>query len=204
MTNELYQLLLSLKIGDGCYVNQRKKSKPTYYLTTRSINSDYIDYKQHLLNKYNIFTRKFTGVSGFNSLKIQSCFRTRVEPEITLVGRMSVDEILDCLDIYGLCLYYLDDGSLHKHKHFMNLNCNSFTYKETEHLIDVIYKIFPIQRCSHRIDKKKSGKQYNYVYVPPKVAREFSKYVHKFLIDNNIQSLLYKTIPPSQTIESIK
>ena len=115
---------------------------------------------------------------------------------------MSIDEILDSLDLHGLILYYLDDGSLHKRKHFMHIYCNCFNYDETEHLIDIIYKFFPIKRCSHRFDKKKDGRKFNYIYIPTAVAYEFSIVVYKFLVDNNISSLLYKAISPSQTIES--
>lgn len=204
LDSTLYQLLMSLKIGDGSFVNQRKHSEPTYYLTTRSINTDYIAYKQRILERNGIHTTSFEGRSGYNSKRIQSAFRTRVEPEITIVGRMSTDIILEQLDILGLILYYLDDGSLHKNKQFMHLYCNTFNYDETEHLIDTIYRFFPNKRCSHRFDKKRDGRSFNYVYIPTSVSRVFSQYIYRFLIDNNISSLLYKVISPPQTIENIE
>lgn len=203
MNNELFQLLLSLKIGDGCYINQRRIHTPTYYVSTNSINLDYVEFKKRLLNKYKIHTNDYIGKSEYGSKKPIYGIKTRVEPEITIVGRMSVDEILDSLDIYGLILYYLDDGSLHKSKHIMNIYCNSFTWDETEHLINVIYKFFPSKRCTHLYDKKKDGRIFNYVYVNTCVTSEFSSLVREFLINNNINSLLYKTISPPQTIENV-
>lgn len=203
MDNELFQLLLSMKLGDGCYINQRKINTPTYCISTNSINKDYLDFKKNELNKHKIITNDYLGKSGYGSKKTIYGFRTRVEPEITIVGRMTIDEILDNLDLYGLILYYLDDGSLHKTKHTMHIYCNVFTYDETEHLIDIIYKLFPSKRCTHYYDKKKDGRVFNYVYLNTQVANEFSKYVRDFLILNDITSLLYKTISPSQTIENI-
>lgn len=204
MNNELYQLLLSMRIGDGCFVNQRKKSNPTYHLATNSISWDYVEYKQSIFNKYGICTAPYISHSGYGSLKVQHGFRTRVEPEITLVGRMSVEEIIQDLDIFGLCLYYLDDGTLHQKKHFMQIYCNSFTDSQTILLADKIYTLFPIKRCTLRKDRKKDGREFNYLYIPKTVTAVFSDYVREFLITNNINSLLYKTISPSQTIESIE
>lgn len=204
MNNELYQLLLSLKIGDGCFVNQRKVGRPTYRVMCNSINYDYVDYKANVLNKFGIDVKFYTKCSGYGSTKLQRAFNTHVEPEITIVGRMTIEQILSDLDLSGLILYYLDDGSLHKNKHFMNLYCNSFTYEQTEQLIDVLYKFFPMQRCKHSVEHKKDGRNFNYVYIPVCVAREFSVHIREFLIQNNIDSLLYKTISPSQTIENIE
>ena len=203
MENKLFQLLLSMKIGDGCYINHRKLYAPTYCLSTNSINKDYVDYKKQELNKHNIYTSEFLGKSGYASKKPIYGVRTRVEPEITLVGRMTISEILDNLDLYGLILYYLDDGSLHKSKYFMHIYCNKFTDEEVEQLIDVIHKFFPEKRCSHRKEHKKDGRTFNYVYINKQVAEKFSEYVREFLLENNINSLLYKTISPSQTIENI-
>lgn len=203
MDNELYQLLLSLKLGDGCYVNQRKLSKPTYYVMTNAINHDYVQYKERLLNNHGIETAHYIRHSGYGSSKLQHGIRTHVEVETTIVGRMSIDDIVKDLDLFGMCLYYLDDGSLHKHKHFMHLYSNSLTYEQIEVLIDKFYGWFPIQRCKHRIEKKKDGREFGYIYIPKIVATSFSENVREILVSNNVESLLYKTIPPSQTIENI-
>jgi len=203
MDNELYQLLLSLRLGDGCFVNQRKLSKPTYSVMTNTINQEYVNYKERILNSNNILTKHYTSHSGYGSSKVQYGIRTRVEPEITIVGRMEVEDIIKDLDLFGMCLWYLDDGSLHKTKHFMNLYCNSLTYEQTELVIDRLYEWFPVKRCTHLYDSKKDGRKFGYVYIPKTVAAQFNEHVRKLLVDNHIDSLLYKTIPPSQTIESI-
>lgn len=50
MDNELYQLLLSLKIGDGCYITQ-SRNRNTYSLKSSSVNADYLKYKKDVLSK---------------------------------------------------------------------------------------------------------------------------------------------------------
>lgn len=203
MNNELYQLLLSLRLGDGAYVTQRKGYPKTYYIKTNSISHDYLAYKRKIFERNNIVTKDIVCQSGYNKLSDIKGFTTLTIAEATLVGNMSIDDIIEDLTIEGLVYYYLDDGSLHKRKHFMNLYCNSFTIDETNHLIDKLHELFPQKRCTLCYDRKKDGRVFPYVYVPCSVAKSFNVFVRKFLLDNNIDSLLYKTFSPSQTIENI-
>lgn len=201
MNNELYQLLLSMKIGDGCYATQRKGFPKTYRVQTNSTKEDYIRHKEMVLNKYGLITRPMKCVSGYKRESNIIGFATNVTEETTIVGNMSVSDVIKELDINGLIYYYLDDGSIHSTKHCMNIYCCSFSDDEARELIDKLYDLFPQKRCSLLHERKKDGRVFPYVYVPTIVAKEISEFVRKFLIDNNISSMLYKTISPSQTIE---
>lgn len=121
MEHELYQLLLSLRIGDGCFVNQRKTLSKTYHVQTSSINKDYLMQKEKVFNAYKIKTRAMRCVSGYKEDSDICGFVTATTPEITCVGNMDKLSVIDQLDILGLIYYYLDDGSLHKTKHYMNI-----------------------------------------------------------------------------------
>lgn len=205
MNNELYQLLLSGKIGDGCFITQTKKSSnKRYYFLTNSINSDYIKHKQDIFTKNGIFTRKLNCSSGYKKTSKIYGFSTNVISEVTEIGNMNIEDVLDNLDLKGLIYYYLDDGTLHKHKHFMHIYCNTFSEHEANKLIELLYKYYPIKKCKLAYDRKKDGRIFPYIRIPVPTAREFSKDIRKFLIDNNINSLLYKTVSPSQTIENIE
>ena len=204
MNNELYQLLLSLKLGDGCFITQRKTLSKTYYLKVNSINSDYLGYKESVLNKYGIATKPIKCQSGYNKESNIKGFTTLTVSEVSEIGNMSISNIIKDLDILGLTYYYLDDGSLHKHKHFMHLYCNSFSIDESKELVDKIYEIFPQKKCSLHFDRKKDGRVFPYIYIPCSVSKVFTLYVRKFLLDNDINSMLYKTFLPSQTIENIE
>lgn len=52
-------------------------------------------------------------------------------------------------------------------------------------------------------DIKRDGRVFPYLYLPVDTAKVLSEYTREFLLNNKIDSLLYKTIPPSQTIERI-
>lgn len=203
MDNELYQLLLSLKIGDGCYITQ-SRNRNTYSLKSSSVNADYLKYKKDVLSKFGIVVRDTKCYSGYKKGSQFAGFDTRINPHISKVGQMTKIEVLKNLDCNGLIYYYLDDGSLHKHKNTMHIYCNTFNDEEVQELINILYRLFPIKRCSVHLDKKKDGRVFPYMYLPVCVAYEFSKIVRKFLIENNINSLLYKTISPSQTNKSIE
>lgn len=195
MDNEIFQLLLSGKIGDGSFINQRKTTDKTYRFSTNSINKDYVEHKKSVFNRCGLKTvDEFNKYSGFNPDKHLYAFRTLITEETTYVGRMSVEDVLLKLDKLGLIYYYLDDGSLHKRKHFMHLYCNSFEENQAVMLVDLIEKYYPQKRCTLRVEHKKDGRMFYVVYIPVTVAKMFSRDVRKFLIKNNIRSMLYKTI----------
>ena len=201
MDNELYQLLLSLKIGDGCYITQRSGLEKTYRVQTNSAKEDYIRHKEMVFNKYGLSTKRITCMSGYKSTSNIVGFTSRVTEETTVVGNMSKNDVIRELDIHGLIYYYLDDGSLHRKKHCMNIYCCAFSDDEAKELIKKLFDLFPQKMCSLLHDNKQDGRVFPYIYVPTVVAKEISIFVRKFLIDNDINSLLYKTISPSQTIE---
>lgn len=193
MDNNLFQLLLSGKLGDGCFINQRKVGTPTYRFNTNSVNLDYVLHKKSVCINAGLITADTLGYSGYTKNPIHG-FRTYVCEDTTLVGSMTIDEVLDNLDLLGLIYFYLDDGSLHKHKYFMHLYCCKFTHAQAQKLSDIIFRFYPQKRCSLRTDRKKDGREFPYLYIPVVVAREFSKDVYAFLNQNQITSLLYKTV----------
>lgn len=194
MNSELYQLLLSAKIGDGSYINQRITEPKTYRLYTSSVCEDYIEYKKQILHNNNIYTKDVKCISGYSGKSKIYGFNTAVTKETTTIGRMSISEVLDNLNKQGLIYYYLDDGSLHKKKHFMHLYCNMFDEQCVTKLKSLIFEFYPIKECSVRYDIKKDGRKFPYLYIPVATATAFSFDVKEFLMKNDIKSLLYKTI----------
>lgn len=195
-SREPSQLMYSLKLGDGCFITQCKdvnNPKPTYNLTTSSINLDYIVHKKTELERQGIFTQPLrNSKSGYKEDSVIYTFGTRIHNHISQVALMSNTDILYKLDKQGLIYFFLDDGTFHQKKHFGHICCNTFTEEETETLIEVIYNLYPQKRCTKRTDKKKDGRQYLYVYIPVVVMNEFKKDIQRFLEDNNITSLMYK------------
>lgn len=193
---EPHQLLYSCKIGDASLVKNSTSERfgeVTYYLMINSINLDYVSHKKSVLDSIGVVTQPMRNTkSGFKKDSVIYCFGTRIHSDITTVGNMSVHEVLDKLNIEGLVYYFLDDGTFHQKKHFGHLYCNTFTDDEVDHLIKVMYKFFPQKLCSKRLDKKKDGRQYPYIYIPVVVMNEFKKHISKFLVDNEIYSLMYK------------
>lgn len=195
------QLILSLKLGDGCLVDQSKTKH--YYLQTNSINLDYITHKKVRLEKLGVKTNRLRiGKSGYKESSKIYTFTTPINPLISNVGSMIVSECIRNLNKIGLIYFFLDDGSLHKRKAFGHIYCNTFSDSEVEVLIERIFQLYPYKRCSKRIDKKKDGRKYPYIYIPVSTMNEFRKDIEKFLNYYDIQSLMYKAVLPSQTVEN--
>ena len=190
------QLLYSLKLGDGCFVTYstgKRFGTINYSVQCSSINLDYISHKKSKLDKIGVVTQNLRlSKSGYKKDSSVYVFGTRNHQLLTKVGNMSVLEILDNLDIEGLVYFFLDDGTFHQKKHFGHIYCNTFTDEEVEKLIDVMFHFYPQKRCVKRIDRKKDGRQYPYIYIPVVVMNEFKKDIQNFLEQNEIHSLMYK------------
>ena len=191
------QLLLSLKIGDGCYHTQTKLSEDKHYsLLLNSINLQYVLHKKNELEKLGIKTSKVhKGKSGYKKSSVIYSISTRLHPLLTQIGNMTNIEVINNLNKEGLIYYYLDDGSYHKTRHHMHLYCNTFNQEELECLINKIYEQYPIKPCTIHYDKKKDGRCYPYLYVPRKVVDVFKDDVYDFLIENDgsLEELKEKT-----------
>lgn len=203
MNNELFQLLLSLRLGDGSFITQNKTENKNYHVITSSINKDYIEYKRNVLEQNGIFVRSMKCSSGYKKSSQIFGISTRISKEISIVGNLSITDCINNLDMTGLIMLYLDDGSLHKNKHTMHLYCNSFKDGDVLALVEKIHELLPQKSVSVYFDRKRDGRVFPYLYFPRCVVDTLNIYVRDFLIQNNINSLLYKTFLPSQTVESI-
>lgn len=203
MNNELFQLLLSLRLGDGSFITQNKTENKNYHVITSSINKDYIEYKRNVLEQNGIFVRSMKCSSGYKKSSQIFGISTRISKEISIVGNLSMTDCINNLDMTGLIMLYLDDGSLHKNKRTMHLYCNSFKDDDVLALVEKIHELLPQKSVSVYFDRKRDGRVFPYLYFPRCVVDTLNIYVRDFLIQNNINSLLYKTFLPSQTVESI-
>ena len=202
MLNKKYlQVLLSAKLGDGCYVEQSGR----HYLQFVSYHLDYITHIKSKLDSKGFYTSNLRiQKSGYKKDSFGYAFSTRIDVRLDSVAEMSVLQVLDNIDIEGLCYFFLDDGSFHQKKHFGHLYCNTFTDIEVDKLVQVFYKFYPQKLCKKRIDKKKDGRSYPYIYIPVAVMDSFRIDLKKFLMKYDLQSFYYKIGQPSQTIERQK
>lgn len=194
------QILLSAKLGDGSYA--KCPTNINYCFRFTSYKLDYISHVKSQIDKLGYYTGNLaTTKSGFKKGSFGYTFSTRVHPYFTKIALMSISEALDLITKLGLCYLFLDDGSLHKHKFFGHIYCNSFNDAEVEKLIEVMYKYYPQKKCSKRIDKKKDGRKYPYIYIPVQVMNVFKEDVKKLIDKYELHSFDYKVVSPSQTIE---
>jgi hypothetical protein len=194
-------IILNAKLGDGTIVHQ---GHVNCYMGFTSKCMDVLCYKRDLAGGYS--PTNFRDVpSGYKDGAVSRTFTTRSHVDITEMYYTSYEECIDMLTKEDLALWYLDDGSLHKHKKFMHLYCNMFSEEEALKLADKIYSMYPIKKPSVRWDKKKDGREYVYLYIPAPTAREFGKDVLSLIEENQLYSMLYKVQvldAPSTTIET--
>ena len=200
------QLLLTAKIGDGCIY--KDKNCKTYRPSYSSVNKEYLLFKQKVfrLEGYgtsNVKTRVRN--SGYNTDGVINELYIYVNKEFKDYYYMSKEEAICKLDHFGFLMYYLDDGSLNSSNNTMRIHCCDLTESEITILVDKIYELFPVKKCSIHWQTKDCGKKYPYLYVPRKTAIEIVNYYEEFMKNEPLLSCMtYKFGLPSQTIESNK
>lgn len=157
-----------------------------------STDKGWLDYKLELCrNEGIVVTSIGTQKSGYGGKKTIYKFSSRVNQKLTEVYRSEIDDIIKDLDELDLIMWFVDDGSWHKKKRTMHLYCNMLDDREVELLSDKIEEMFGI-RPTKRIDRKRDGREFNYLYFPRKLVALFRPLLKDFLISIGLESLYYK------------
>lgn len=197
-----YQGLLSSRLGDGGFI----RNGVNYSVQFVSKFRDYLEFKRNLFISYGLPIRdnNITKLySGYKEGAFSYQFYTRNSSIITEVALMTKIDVINYLNLEGLIMYYLEDGSFHQKKRFSHLYCNTFNPQEVNALIEKIYSIYPVKPPTLRWDRKRDGREFPYLYLPVPTTNELCEDTLNFLESNNIESLKYKVgISPSTTIEN--
>lgn len=161
LSNEQLQVLLTGKFGDGC-LSTPKTCKDNSMYHSNCIHEEYIDFKIKLLGDL-VSSKSFIKSNGYSKTPIWQ-FYTHVNPEITKIKNMSIEEGLNLMDDLGVALWFYDDGSLHKSKLFYNLNTQSFSREINEDLFIPFLKKFDIN-AKTTIERKKDGREFWYLRI---------------------------------------
>ena len=149
--------------------------------STNCIHEEYIDYKIKLLGDL-VSNKSFIDKNGYNQTPIYR-FYTHVNPDITKIKNMSIEEALTLMDDLGLALWFYDDGSLHKNKLFYNLNTQAYSEEVNRELFVPFLKKFNINAVP-TVERKKDGREFWYLRVGKyDGAYEISQILNKYPIN---------------------
>ena len=108
---------------------------------------------------------------------------THVDPDIQLIGNMSIEEGLNLMDDLGLAIWFYDDGSLHKTDLFYNLNTQAFSEEVNRDLFVPFLKNFGII-AKPTIERKKDGREFWYLRIGRyDGAYEISQILNKYPVN---------------------
>jgi LAGLIDADG DNA endonuclease family len=176
------------KLGDG-HISRNCKNANLSFMST---DLDVLKLKRRMCEDEGFICRDFgTQKSGYGGTKTIYNFHTRVHEKITQVYEASYSDLIKTLDKQDLFLWLVDDGSWHKNQNLFHLYCNMLNDDEANLLIEQIYKLYGV-RPRLRKDRKKDGREFNYLYFPRRLTILVRPEFKKFLIENNLHSMLYK------------
>ena len=176
------------RLGDGTIVKQCKNASLQFIST----NLPLLYVKKYLCILEGIKPgRTKTQKSGYGGTKTIYRFNSMVHEKITEVYEASMYDILRSLDKEDLFLWYLDDGSWHKNNHTMHLYSNMLNDEETDILIGRIEELYGIAPRKRK-DRKKDGREFNYLYFPRDLVRKFRPEFKEYVTSLQLESMYYK------------
>lgn len=203
MQANTYQLLLTSKIGDGCcHISTGSVNARIVYM---GVQKDYIKFKRNILaQEYACNEVKYRKKpTKFNKDGFLYELYTKTHINITQVYYLSKLEVIDRLDMFGLFIYYLDDGTYNISSNTCRFCCYSFTLEDAKALMSKIIDIFciPIEDCKIIFDKNKHNSPN--VYVNKRGTKLIVNSCIDFMHHEPLLwSMLYKLgVTPPQTIE---
>jgi hypothetical protein len=185
---EFSRIAKNARLGDGSIVKRAKNANLMFVSTDLPL----LYFKKYLCNLEGIKTgRVKTQKSGYGGKKTIYKFSSLVDEKITKVYDAPMYEILQSLDKEDLFLWYMDDGRWHKNRHTMHLYSNMLNDEETEVLIGRIEELYGIAPRKRK-DRKKDGREFNYIYFPRDLVRKFRPEFKEYVTSLQLESMYYK------------
>lgn len=174
INNEQKQLILSGRLGDG-YLRKDRKS-----MSFNCIHKEYIELKRDLSN--NVITCSVRDNNGYKKGQIYY-LEIKLTSEEYEYANLPLENVLQDLDELGVALWLLDDGSLHKEKHFFNICTHSFDENFQETILIPILNKFNIYPKLMK-ERKKDGREFTYLYVAKhKGVYDITRILRKYSVD---------------------
>ena len=184
MDNKIKQVLIASMLGDG------GMSKNDIF-STGCKYKEYVDYKYNILKKYALANwYRFIPHNGYKDKEYHK-LTLKKNKEITAICRQPLEDLLNSLDLFGLAIWFYDDGSLHNKKDFYNLSTHAFSKTEHENLIIPRLKDFGL-KPTLAIERKLDGRILYYIRINKKDGAEI---INKALKKIPLSCYAYKTRP---------
>lgn len=188
LTEEAKQVIIASSIGDG-HITHNK-------LMCSSKFREYMEFKSEYFKNLIPFRLKDKINGGFKKSPI-TLMDTTVHPFIAEVGSMTLVDKLSKLTGLGIAIWFYDDGSLHKTKHFYNLNTHSYTKEEHTNIIIPFLESKLGVKVRLAYDRKKDGRVFCYCRIGKRMGAEK---VMNLLNKYPVSCYSYKSLSP-ETIE---
>lgn len=150
-----HQILLGGKLGDG---NFKPNGKYNYYYRENHAEDEleYLKWKMNVLdnmiNNQGLYKIKKT---GYNVQQAYG-FSTKTSPSLIKYAEMSIEEVINEIDIYGLIIFMLDDGWFSNHSKIGNFCISGGVLKVEElSLICDKFAIYGIENVHITGNKRK-------------------------------------------------
>ena len=175
LKNDVLQVLISGKLGDGCFHETTKSMS----FTTNSIHQEYIMFKMNILSKEFTVKDKVKLNNGFKKGTIYDLY-VNTDIRIRWVFNTAWEDLFSCLDDLGLALWIYDDGTKHKTKDFYQISTHSFSRELQEDLFIPTLKNKWGIKASCIPERKKDGREFWYLNISKyKGAYEINKILSK-------------------------
>lgn len=175
-------------LGDGML----RLNKSTAAVIFISTDLKLLKFKEKLLEEEGLYvTVKKTQESGYGGIKVIHVYSSTPNEKVKEASDVGVESLIQDLTKEDLYLWYLDDGSWHKTRNTMHLYSNMLNEEQSNLLIKRIGEIYGIDPRL-RVDRKKDGRAFYYLYFPRELVKLFRPEVKEYVIAAGINTMYYK------------
>lgn len=195
--NSKKQAIIASVLGDGNII--KSKATGNCALGFSCIHKESVKHRVKLLGG-NVNTIRKCRNSGYKKKSTIYRCHLKQDEDFKTISNMSLKEMLSNLDRLGLAMWFLDDGSFHKTKHFYNLCTHSFT--EKEHLDDLIpfFKSIGLEPKLRR-ESKKDGRSFCYLSFN---KRDSAVLISDAIEDLRLECANFKVMPNNAFVRHYK
>lgn len=175
-------------LGDGMVISFVNRASISFMSTDLKL----LQYKEKLLDEEGFAVSRWgTQASGYGGTKTIHNISTKSHAKIKEASDVGVEALIKDLTKEDMYLWYLDDGSWHIKNNTMHLYSNMLNEEQSNLLIKRIGDLYGIDPRL-RVDRKKDGRAFFYLYFPRELVKLFRPEVKEYVTAAGIDTMFYK------------
>jgi len=169
LTLEQEHFVIIKLLGDGCITKSKYHTEYHFEFSHGEKQRNYAKFCSNILKDFGTYSEKIRKRDPNiykKNIWVECVFKSINNRDFSRIHRYIYEydkkiinkEILDCIDEFGLAIWYMDDGHKEKNKKSGYLNTLCFTLNENKMIVEWLWNKFDIRANVVKAGKSRNGK----------------------------------------------